>query len=229
MKDNEQALDFSFVLASSVHDMKNSLGMLLSTIAQLSEQSPAKTEQEKNIYATLEYEAARINNELIHLLSLYRMQEQRMLVQIDHHYLAEIIDEQLARNSVLFKTRGITVNVNCPEDLHWYCDAELIGGVINATLVNAARYSREIVELSVTYDGEYLHLSVKDDGKGYTEKMLTAPLNEQAGVSFSTGSTNLGLVFASKVAALHRSGSKEGRIQLSNAEEGGGIFSLYLP
>ncbi len=36
----EAPLDFAFVLASSVHDMKNSLGMLLTTLATMMEQSP---------------------------------------------------------------------------------------------------------------------------------------------------------------------------------------------
>src|SRR5690606_18352388 len=136
MNDKDNTVDFAFVLASSVHDMKNSLGMLLNTLATMMEQSPARDEAQAKTYAVLEYEAARINSELIQLLSLYRMQEERMLVQIDEHHVIEILEDQLARNDMLFRTRGIKVELDCSEHLSWYVDGELLGGVINTILVN---------------------------------------------------------------------------------------------
>lgn len=228
--DKEPALDFAFVLASSVHDMKNSLGMLLNTLASMMEQSPSMNEEQAKTYATLEYEAARINSELIQLLSLYRMQHEHLLVQIDEHHIIEIVEEQLARNELLFKTRNIQVTVNCAENLTWYVDGELLGGVLNNILVNCARYCRERLDISVLMDEGMLRISIADDGNGYPASMLAAPQQVNAGVSFSSGSTNLGLLFAHKVAALHRSKDKQGLIKLANnGELGGGVFSLFLP
>lgn len=230
MTDNETPFDFAFVLASSVHDMKNSVGMLLSTVASIMEKAPAQDIEQAKAYAALEYEAARINGELIQLLSLYRMQHEQLLVQIDEHHLVDVLEEQLARNDMLFQTRGITLTLNCDEDLSWYFDGELIGGVINNILVNCARYCRTRLEISVQRQDKMLCISIADDGVGYPQTMLTAPLEVNAGVSFSTGSTNLGLLFAHRVAHLHQSKGVYGFIRLiNNGPLGGGVFNLFLP
>ncbi|WP_246841723.1 hypothetical protein [Cellvibrio sp. PSBB023] len=43
-------IDFSFVLASSVHDMKNSLGMLLNTLGAMMEASPPRMPSRLNSF-----------------------------------------------------------------------------------------------------------------------------------------------------------------------------------
>lgn len=228
--DKTTPVDFSFVLASSVHDMKNSLGMLMNTLASMMEQIPAQNAEQEKVYAVLEYEAARINSELIQLLSLYRMQEERMLVQIDEHHIIDILEEQLARNDMLLQTAGITVDLQCEENLGWYVDGELLGGVINTILVNCSRYCRARLQVSARLEQGVLRIDIADDGQGYPASMLDAPLQANAGVSFSSGSTNLGLLFAHKVANLHRSKGVHGYIRLSNdGPLGGGVFSVYLP
>jgi signal transduction histidine kinase len=228
--DRESQVDFSLVLAASVHDMKNSLGMLLNTLAGMMESAPPMTPEQARTYAVLEYEAARINSELIQLLSLYRMQEKRLMVQIDEHYLIDILEEQLARNDMLFRTRGIKVSLDCDEDLRWYLDGELVGGVINTVLVNCSRYCRQALTISASLDSEGLCIRIADDGAGYPASMLNLPLQDKAGVSFVSGSTNLGLFFAGRVAQLHTAKGVQGRIVLENGGSlGGGVFSLHLP
>ena len=226
----DSPLDFAFVLASSVHDMKNSLGMLLNTLATLMEKSPPQDDEQTRTYAILEYEAARINSELIQLLSLYRMQHEHLLVQIDEHHVIDVLEEQLARNDMLLRTRGIQLQVDCDEDLSWYFDGELVGGVINNILVNCARYCRNTLLVSANIIDNKLCIAIADDGQGYPASMLAAPHEINAGVSFSSGSTNLGLLFAQRVAELHRSREQQGYIQLANQGPlGGGVFQLWLP
>lgn len=230
MTDKDTPLDFAFVLASSVHDMKNSVGMLLSSLASMMEQSPPLDGEQKKAYAVLEYEASRINSELVQLLSLYRMQNEHILMQIDAHYVIDILEEQLARNDMLFQTRGIILDVDCDEDLRWFVDGELVGGVINNILVNCSRYCRQRLNISVRMRNSMLCIAIADDGQGYPASMLAAPSEVNAGVSFSSGSTNLGLLFAHRVAELHKSKGVQGKIRLANnGPLGGGVFSIYLP
>src|SRR5690606_25365781 len=105
-------------------------------------------------------EAARINSELIQLLSLYRIQEDRMLVQIDEHYLIDILEEQLTKNDMLFKTRGIAVELDCDDNLNWYVDGELLGGVINTILVNCSRYCRARLQVSAKMEQGMLRITI---------------------------------------------------------------------
>ena len=222
-------IDFSFVLASSVHDMKNSLGMLLHTLSAMMENSPPKDAEQARFFSTLEYEAARINGELVQLLSLYRMDENTMVVVIDEHHPIDIIEEQIARNDTLLKSRGIEIQVNCDSDLIWYFDNELIGGVLNNLVVNCARYCRKQLLVSATEENGFLCISVADDGQGYPDNMLLGPLPQTA-VSFSSGNTRLGLLFTRKVLELHNTRKGQGYMTIANdGPLGGGVLKLYLP
>lgn len=223
-------VDFALVLASSVHDMKNSLGMLLNSLEETVRELPAVDAEQKRRFATLQYEASRINSELIQLLSLYRMDQQAMPLHVDEQYVVDVLDEQLARNAALFDSRGLSVTCDCDPDLVWYFDAELVGGVVHNLLVNCARYTKNRLQLSARVHGQALQISVADDGDGYPAAMIEQPVNMDKGVVFETGSTNLGLYFAQAVARLHRSGEAQGGIALRNGGAlGGGEFTLTLP
>ncbi|WP_062062166.1 sensor histidine kinase [Cellvibrio sp. OA-2007] len=228
--DSEQTpIDFSFVLASSVHDMKNSLGMLLNTLSAMMANSPPKDAEQAQFFSVLEYEAARINGELVQLLSLYRMDENTMSVVIDQHYVSDIIDEQIARNDTLLKSRNIDVQVNCDSNLVWYFDNELIGGVLNNLIVNCARYSRKQLRLTAIEEGNFLCISIADDGQGYPDNMLMGAV-PQTPVSFSSGNTRLGLLFTGKVLELHKSKKGQGYMTIANnGPLGGGVLTLHLP
>ncbi len=223
------SIDFSFVLASSVHDMKNSLGMLLNTLSAMMVSSPPKDAEQAHFFSVLEYEAARINGELVQLLSLYRMDENTMSVVIDEHHVIDIIDDQIARNDTLLKSRHIDVQVECEHDLVWYFDSELISGVLNNLIVNCARYSRKQLLVSAAEENGYLCITIADDGQGYPDNMLMGSI-PQAPVSFSSGNTRLGLLFTRKVLELHKSKNRYGYMTIANdGPLGGGELKLYLP
>ena len=225
----DKAIDFSLVLASSVHDMKNSLGMLLNSLEETVQEMPAKTPAQQQRFATLQYEASRINGELIQLLSLYRMEQQAMPIIVEENYVRDMLDEQLARNDALFVSRRLNISYQCDEDLVWYFDTELVGGVIHNVLVNCARYTRSQLSV-VAYEENGLHIKISDNGGGYPKLMLDQPIKSSGRVSFETGSTNLGLYFAQAVASLHKAKGVCGSISLANDSElGGGEFHLYLP
>lgn len=232
MTDNNQSgADFSLILASSVHDMKNSLGMLLNSLEDIIRDTPPQNEKQAQQFGVLQYESARINTELIQLLSIYRMQHNRMPVQVDEHYPIEILEEQIARNHMLFEMNGLNVEVDCDEDLFWYYDAELVGGVVHNILVNGARYSKETMKLSAVVEDDMLVISVEDDGAGYPQFMLGAlDQSFKQSVSFNEGSTHLGLYFAQQTAEMHKRGEIQGKIELTNGGSlGGGVFKIYLP
>ena len=125
MNREPQKVDFSFVLASSVHDMKNSLGMLLNTLADVMAQYPPQNDAHAKSYAILEYETARINSELIQLLSLYRLDHDNVRADIDECVVADVLSEQVARNYGLLQTRMIALTLECDDTLIGYFDNNL--------------------------------------------------------------------------------------------------------
>jgi signal transduction histidine kinase len=113
--------------------MKNSLGVLLDSLASMREALPPQNSEQAKTYAVLEYETARINTELVQLLSLYHLQQEHLLVQVDRHHVIDILDEQLARNEVLFKSCDIQLTINCDENLSWYLMANLSEVLLTAS------------------------------------------------------------------------------------------------
>jgi len=223
-------LDFSFVLAFSVHDMKNSLGMLLNTVADVMEKYPPQNAEHAKSYGVLEYEAARINSELIQLLSIYRLQHDQIRVHIDEYAVADLLSEQVARNCMLLQTRNIQLTLDCDESLIGYFDSDLVSGVVNNMLVNCARYCKERINLSAMHTPDGICIAIEDDGPGYPADMLDASNLSDARVSFADGRPHLGLLFAKKVALMHTNKNQRGFIRLSNDSIwGGGCFKLYLP
>lgn len=230
MNQKSEIMDFSSVLASSVHDMKNSLGMLLNTLADVMAKYPPQDDAHAKSYAVLEYEAARINSELIQLLSLYRLDHDKVHAYIEECQVLDVLSEQVARNHTLLQTRSIELELDCDESLSGYFDSDLVGGVVNNILVNCARYSKSKLKLSAAQTSDGLCISIEDDGPGYPEHMLNASTFCEAKATFAGGRPHLGLMFANKVALMHQNKTQRGFIRLDNESSlGGGCFKLFLP
>lgn len=227
--ENGKKNDFSLLLASSVHDMKNSLGMLLTSLEDLMHEYPAEDENHKKKYCTLQGEASRIQNDLIYLLGLYRLQRDELPVHIEEIFVNDFLQEQVAQNSILFAVRDISIDIQCDEGLIGYFDDELIAGVLNNILVNAARYTKDNILISADLEDNYLQIKVIDNGGGYPEAMIREPSSYVKGIDFDSGSTSLGLYFAAQIAAMHVKDDLNGMIEIGNLPSGGGCFTLKLP
>jgi len=68
-------IDFATVLASSAHDMKNGLCLLIQLIDQLSEKMRLNNMDEAEELASIHYEASRINTNLLQMLAMYRAEK----------------------------------------------------------------------------------------------------------------------------------------------------------
>lgn len=226
----KNGLDFATVLASSVHDMKNSVGMLMASIDQLTTSMPPQHEHEERQYSTLQYEASRINSELVQLLTIYRMQNEFLPVRVDEHYVIDIFDEQVARNKMLIDMRGIQLDIRCDENLFGYFDSDLISSVIHNILVNAIRYTSNKVILAARKENDMLVISVADNGSGYPANMIEQPTTCIQDARVSKDGTHLGLYFAQRIAYLHTDKNRHGYIKLSNGSEiDGGLFEIFIP
>jgi len=227
MSDNAN-IDFSTILASSIHDMKNSLGVVLSSLDELvhglgDALPPAQL-------AKLQWEAKRVNDNLVQLLALYKMENQGVALNVDEYFVYDFLEELLVSEKAVLKTRNIGLDLQCERDLAWYFDRELIAGVLKNAIGNALRYARTKVLITAGEEDHYLVLSVNDDGKGFNYRLLADGLQYAHGVDFSSGNTGLGLYFTSRVAKLHKNKDRRGSIQLSNGQAlGGACFSIKLP
>ena len=233
--DNSAQIDFSSVLASAVHDMKNSLCMLIQSIDTLSkvEEDNHNPEKAKEL-TTIHYEASRLNTNLLQMLSLYRAEKNQLPLMIEEEYLADIIEEVIEKNDFYAKNRQIEVISHIDNDLMWYLDANLIGNLLNDIFVNALRYTKDRIEITAEIVDRALHLQIIDNGRGYPDHMLTDDDPESDSTMHSmdleNSRTGLGLFFARIIAGAHTNQNQRGFIRLSNhPDTGGSVFTLVLP
>lgn len=222
--------DMTTFLASSVHDMKNSVSLLVSGLEKTLATTSPETLSNYGELSQMAYEAKRINHNLVQLLSLYKLDQQ--IYPFDPQYTAvgEFLEMVADQSASLLRSQGIELLLSTPPDLYWPFDEDLLMGVIGNAFSNAIRYTRRQVCLTAGLSGQYLEIRIEDDGCGYSPEMMEQTSAALRGVSFQTGSTGLGLHFSARVAQLHRNQGRSGEIHLENGGTlGGGCFVIRLP
>ncbi|MDX3775470.1 HAMP domain-containing sensor histidine kinase [Chromatiaceae bacterium AAb-1] len=223
-------IDFATVLASSVHDMKNSLCMLIQSAELIQQESAFLSENAREELARLNYEANRLNSNLLQLLTLYRLGKDQLPVQIDQHYLSDITEEILLKNHYLSSQQKIDISLDVPDDLAWFFDRDLITNLLNDIFVNALRYSRKQIQFTATTEHDRLIIEIHDDGPGFPELMLRNSREQMNNPDLGNSHTGLGLFFAKLIAQAHKHHGNTGSIELFNGGKlGGGVFRLTLP
>ncbi|WP_455212869.1 sensor histidine kinase [Kaarinaea lacus] len=230
MSDKEHNLDFSTVLASSVHDMKNSLSMLLGTLDDITMQCGGQDCPSSPKFAQLQYEGQRVNNHLIQLLAIYKIENAMYSPNIAEFSLQDFLEESALQSEALLSPKGIDIECVCDPQLIGFFDREMVAGVVNNVVNNAYRYSKDKIRLSAEQLDGFLVISIEDNGRGYPQNMMCEHSDQLTGVNFKSGSTGLGLYFSSLVAKMHKSKGRQGYISCSNKGiDGGGKFSIFLP
>lgn len=220
------AVHFPAILASSVHDMKNSLSNLRALITQLENQYPESKPPE---FKQLEFESNRLNNSLMQLLTLYKIDASQFNLNIDENSVRDILDDIVAQQSSLLALSEIELSVDCDDDLFCFCDSTLVGNAISTLVNNAQRYCHSKILLSAKQEGEYMVFYIEDDGEGYPQNFL-ADSQKTFDIDLVGGNTGLGLFFVATIAKMHHQGESHGFIKTDNASSlGGARFSLYLP
>ncbi|WP_199915573.1 sensor histidine kinase [Saccharobesus litoralis] len=224
------SIDFSTVLASAVHDMKNSLCMLIQSIDKLSHKMSNQSNEDAEELARLHYEASRLNTNLLQLLTLYRAEKNQMPLNVEEHYLDDVFDEILAKNELYIEKNKLEVSINVDNELCWHFDIDMISSLLNDIFINALRYSAGFICMSADIIDNELIITVEDNGEGYPERMLAIQNSEMHDLDLNAGRTGLGLYFARLIAAAHTNIDKQGSIELTNGGKlGGSVFKLRLP
>lgn len=230
MLEDGAKLDISTFLVSSIHDMKNSMGVMATYLrdALASPDELKGAAHEKTVKAL--YEAQRVTDHLVQLLALYKIEQAFYPFDPQDHALPDLMREAMARVSDLAGLNGVELECECPDNLYGWLDYELVFGVLVQALHNALHYTRRRVKLSAQASDSGVRIRVEDDGPGYPDFLLEQGNARDRGISFETGSTGLGLYFARVVAGMHKGGGRAGCLRLENGGDlGGGCFILDLP
>lgn len=229
--ENEEKLNVAAAFAMVSHDIKNSLGVLLKDVAVIMENCDASSCGMRPRCAEMEYESRRINNNLVKMLTLFKVEEGSYVLNVDAHSVQDFLEETMLEQVSIMREKGIEFEIECGDDLYWYFDRNLMTGVMGNAISNALRYTKDKLRTSAQVTEGGLEISVEDNGAGFPATMLAEQRDLiRPATGFLNNNTGLGLYFTQVVLDLHRHDERRGSVALSNdAKLGGGRLSLLLP
>lgn len=227
-----QTLDTHILLASTIHDMKNSLGMMMHAIDKVVPSADRLPGDLQKDYASYKLQAQAVNDQMQQLLTLYRIDQSQYFLNTDQHYLQDFLYAALEQHEQICQLSGRNLHVTCQnEDLDWFFDQTLVMGMINNALNNCYKYGGNKIRVDARVQNSYLAIRIMDNGNGFPDTILQQHSSKRT-IDFKQGGTGLGLYFSEVCAKLHTNKGHEGKLILSNLpnENGSGsCFTILLP
>jgi two-component system sensor histidine kinase KdpD len=218
----------STLLSGVSHDLKTPLAAIAGASSTLLEATSLDHQTQRQLVETVADEAARLNRLLDNILQMSRLDAGAVKPNAQWHVLEEIV------GSALHRTRrelaGRRVEVRLDSDLPLVSvDGLLVEQVLVNLLDNAARYTppQAAILVAASLDGEWLRLSVSDNGPGLPPGSEDRVFDKFYRASFSADSgrgSGLGLAICRAIAQVHG-----GTITAANRPDGGAEFVLRLP
>lgn len=225
-------ISFADLMASSIHDMKNSVNVQVDTLEALAAQIRAKVDAAtfQGLVSVIA-QAQQLDANMIQLLSLYKFGKSIYPLDMAEHPVADVLQEVGLQKALVLSLKGIAVEVDCAPDCSWYFDRDLVTGVLLNALNNAYTHAKDKIRMAARVEAGMLTLRVEDNGPGYPCELLQGNgVEANKGVNFSSGSTGLGLYFSLQVALLHQNKGQRGSLTIENGGAyGGGCLVLRLP
>ncbi|MEX6430247.1 HAMP domain-containing sensor histidine kinase [Ferrimicrobium acidiphilum] len=115
--------------------------------------------------------------------------------------------------------------LDCPAALSAVVDPTRLRQILDNLLENSIRYaSVGIVTLSVRQEGDWIAITVKDQGEGLPENVFNRLARGESGESTDAGGMGFGLAIVKLLVELHH-----GVIEATNPAEGGACIGVRLP
>jgi two-component system, NtrC family, sensor histidine kinase HydH len=183
--------------ASIAHEVKNPLGIILSS-AQLLARSPGLSEEDRRLLIEMGEEVRRADDQVNAFLDLARDMPMKM-ADTDLRELASSTAELLAAQA---RASGAAIACDLPaEAVVVAADRRRLRQALVNVVLNAIESGARTVRLSLSAAGGIARLGVSDDGPG-----IPAELQEQVFEPFMTtkaNGTGLGLATAKRIVERH--------------------------
>lgn len=224
-------IDFSTLMASTVHDMKNVIAAVSQAYESLLAEMPEALQRSPQA-RLIEQEALRLDAMLMQLLGLYKLEHNQLLLQPVYYSLDELFEDLHNRHRELLEYRNIDLQIELDDpDLEAYLDVSLMGTVLDNALGNALNYCKKTIRLTAQRVNDGILLTVNDDGTGYPDSLLGAVRTSQSSsIDRNSGSTGLGLYFAANIVTMHDQDKRPAQLDLNNnGTLSGACMTVWLP
>ena len=212
-------------LASTAHDMKNSISVLSGTLERLLDGATPETEKAYGQMGQMLYQTRRLNDNLMQLLALYKqVGKPGYPFDVQPLEVGQVVEQVVALSRVLLESRGIRLELDVDPELLGHVDEDLIVGVVSHAVNNALHYTRDRILLAVARGRR----AVRDPRRRQRRRFSAGPAGSRhaaesgdIGVNFATNSAGLGLYFSSEVARMHQHRGRHGAVRLENGGAAG--------
>ncbi len=159
------------------------------------------------------------------MLDYARLESQTVQLTKEQVNLAELADNLVEKLTPL---PGAAIKLQKPDALWLCCDAHYLERALQNLLVNAKRYAKHQVQLTLSQQQDQLLVRVEDDGPGIApeqrDNILQPFVRLDESRSKGHGGFGLGLAIVSRIVSWH-----QGQINIGDSALGGALFELRLP
>jgi signal transduction histidine kinase len=168
------------------HDLRNQIGVILSSSEVLTDDDKIIPEKLKNDFArSIKNEANNTYILLENLLSWAQNQENNIELTPEEYFISRVIEENLNLLSTKAKNKSIELISEVKYGLKLFFDVNTITMVIRNLLINAIKFTKEGGRIVVTSGEEqdFVSIHVTDNGVGMDEETLTKLLKRDSNIT----------------------------------------------
>ena len=218
------------MLSSVSHDLKTPLASIIGSleIFHLLEKSLAEAKKAELLKTALQ-EAYRLDSIITNILDMAKFEGHMVVLK------KEMTDIPAMLNQCIRKVRAQTapdaeITLSGKEPVEWVIDSTLLCRAVGLVLDNASKYGPKKglwIDLDYRIQNNALIIDIKDNGPGIPENRREEIFDKYTRLAKQDSSgagTGLGLAIARHIISL-----MSGTLTVSNAYEGGAVFSFQIP
>jgi signal transduction histidine kinase len=206
------------------HDLNNGLAVALSNLQYLREELTALDKDQTDALATTIRSLRRMSGLVANFVDVARFEDAAVKPVVQRVRVHPVLDSVLEVNASSI-TRGVTIRIECAEDLEGRFDTALVERVLHNLVGNASRYCNQggsiVVAAQPWNDHDSVTIAVTNSGPQVPENIRNNLFGKY--VRGGGGKRGMGLYFCRLVAEAHG-----GRIDYEAAPDGPS-FVLHLP
>jgi two-component system, NtrC family, sensor histidine kinase KinB len=217
--------DFIMTASHELRTPLQSLGMSIDLLME--EPHGGLSEKQMQLLEAAREELLRMKSLVGDLLDLSRIESGKVRMDLARVSPGMLVEKAISVFAAAAAGKSIRLSADLPEDLpRVNADAGKITWVLTNLIGNALRYARSSIILSARRLGQWVHVSVTDDGEGIPPEYQSRIFDRFVQVDHDTnaGGSGLGLAICREIVRAHN-----GTIWVDSKPGEGSAFTLTLP